>query len=368
MKIICVVGARPNLVKIAALMKAFASVPAIEPVLVHTGQHYDAPMSDLFFRQLGIPEPDINLGVGSASHAEQTGKIMTAFEPVLSAHKPDAVLVVGDVNSTIACGLVAVKLGVKLIHVEAGLRSFDRTMPEEINRLLTDAISDLLFCTEQSGVDNLRREGVSQEKVFLVGNVMVDTLLSNRERIEASTILSELHLAAGRYAVLTMHRPGNVDDPASFGGLLDAVEVIQRDIPVIFPVHPRTRKNLEGSVLGERLERMSDLKLTAPLGYLDFLKLMGSAAVVMTDSGGIQEETTILKVPHLTLRDNTERPVTVEMGSNRVVGTEPSRIIAAYREVIDGDAREPQTPPLWDGCAAERITAILTEKLAADED
>jgi len=343
-------------------MDAFRAEPRIEPMLVHTGQHYDERMSDLFFRQLGIPEPDINLGVGSASHAVQTARIMEAFEPVVIEHKPDAVLVVGDVNSTIACGLVAVKLGVKLIHVEAGLRSFDRTMPEEINRVLTDAISDLLFCTEQSGVDNLRREGVSQEKVHLVGNLMIDTLLKNKAKADASTILDDLGLAPEGFAVLTLHRPSNVDDEKVLGGLLDALEVIQRDLPIIFPIHPRTRKNLEGSSLGSRVEGMSGLRLIDPVGYLEFLKLMSSARIVLTDSGGIQEETTILKVPCLTLRENTERPVTVEVGSNRLVGTDPGVIVAAYREALQG-RRDYRSPPLWDGHAAGRIVQVLLDTL-----
>lgn len=376
MKIMNIVGARPNFIKIAALMEAFKATAGIEPILVHTGQHYDERMSDLFFRQLGIPAPDVNLGVGSArgsrppngaiggaSHALQTTEIMRSFEPVLLEHEPDVVVVVGDVNSTVACGLVAVKLHVKLAHVEAGLRSFDRSMPEEINRIVTDAISDLLFCTEPSGVENLKREGASAEKVFLVGNVMIDTLLRNRAKADASRILDELALAAGGYAVLTLHRPSNVDDPAALGGILDALEVIQADMPIVFPVHPRTRKSLARAPLGRRVEAMPNLRLIDPAGYLDFLKLMSSAKVVLTDSGGIQEETTILKVPCLTLRANTERPITAEVGSNRVVGTDPARIVAAYREVIGGRGRQPKDPPLWDGRAAERIASILLEKL-----
>ena len=363
MKIINVVGARPNFMKIAPLMAAYEDCPSIQPLLVHTGQHYDERMSDLFFRQLEIPAPDINLGVGSASHAVQTAEIMRAFEPVVGEHAADAVLVVGDVNSTIACGLVAVKLAVKLVHVEAGLRSFDRTMPEEINRILTDAISDLLFCTEQSGVDNLRAEGVPDEKVFLVGNVMIDTLLKNRKKAEASTILTEQQLTPGGYAVLTLHRPANVDDPAVLGRILDAVEVIQRELPIIFPIHPRTRKNLAALGLAARAEAMPALRLIDPAGYLDFLKLMSSAKLVMTDSGGIQEETTILQVPCLTLRENTERPITAEVGTNQVVGTDPQRILAAYRQATGGQWRKPQVPPLWDGQAARRIVELLAEKL-----
>ena len=363
MKIINVAGARPNFMKIAPLMDAFNAAENIEPLLVHTGQHYDKRMSQLFFDQLGIPEPDVNLAVGSAGHAVQTAEIMKAFEPVLTGYRPDVVLVVGDVNSTIACGLVAVKLGVKLVHVEAGLRSFDRRMPEEINRVLTDAISDLLFCTEASGVDNLRNEGVGEEKVFLVGNVMIDTLLKNRSRADDSTILVDLGLEDRKYAVLTLHRPSNVDDPGAFGRILDAVEVIQREAPIIFPIHPRTSKNLRAGDLWARVETMSGLRLIEPLGYLDFLKLMSSAAAVMTDSGGIQEETTILKVPCLTLRDSTERPITAEAGTNTVVGTDTERIISAWRAALAGRGRKAKTPPLWDGKAAQRITKILCDKI-----
>jgi UDP-N-acetylglucosamine 2-epimerase (non-hydrolysing) len=358
-KIINIVGARPNFMKIAPLMAAYRLAHGIQPLLVHTGQHYDAKMSDLFFIELGIPQPDINLGVGSGSHAKQTAQIMTAFEPVLLEHKPDAVLVVGDVNSTIACGLVAVKLGIKLIHVEAGLRSFDRTMPEEINRVLTDAVSDLLFCTEQSGVDNLRREGVSDGKVFLVGNLMIDTLLRNREQAERSRILDDLHLTRGPYAVLTLHRPSNVDDAGTLGRLLETIEIIQKQLPVIFPVHPRTRKILVESDLVGRVEGMPGLRLIDPLGYLDFLKLMASAKLVLTDSGGIQEETTILRVPCLTLRENTERPTTAEIGSSYIVGSDPQKILEVFSQVMCGRARSPQIPPLWDGKAAQRIVEIL---------
>jgi UDP-N-acetylglucosamine 2-epimerase (non-hydrolysing) len=365
MRIINVVGARPNFMKIAPLMDVFAAHGSVQPVLVHTGQHYDERMSDLFFRQLGIPEPDVNLGVGGGSHAVQTAEIMKAFEPVVLEHKPDAVLVVGDVNSTIACGLVAVKLGVKLVHVEAGLRSGDRSMPEEINRLLTDAISDLLFCTEQSGVDNLLREGVPKDKIFLVGNVMIDTLLKNRARAEQSAILETLGLQPGRYAVLTLHRPSNVDDLAVFGRLLDALEVVQKDLPIVFPIHPRTRNNLAAGELRARVESMKNLRMIDPAGYLDFLKLTANARMVFTDSGGIQEETTILKVPCITLRENTERPVTCQIGSNRLAGTRTENILAAYREVISGQGREPGTPPFWDGKAAERIADILVQKLRA---
>ena len=363
MKIINVVGARPNLMKIAPLMNAYATCDAIEPLLVHTGQHYDENMSDLFFRQLGIPEPDLNLEIGSASHAVQTAEIMKAFEPVVVEHQPDAVLVVGDVNSTIACGTVAVKLGVKLIHVEAGLRSFDRTMPEEINRLITDAISDLLFCTEQSGVDNLRREGVSEEKIHFVGNLMIDTLLKHRVAADQSAILDDLALADREYAVITLHRPANVDNRENLDGLIEALECIQNDLTVVFPAHPRTRAKFETFGMGARLAAMSNLRMLDPIGYLDFLKLITSARLVLTDSGGIQEETTILKVPCLTLRENTERPITLEVGSNRLVGSDPAKIVAAYREIAAGRAADSEIPPLWDGHAAERIVDVLNREL-----
>jgi UDP-N-acetylglucosamine 2-epimerase (non-hydrolysing) len=358
-----VVGARPNLMKIAPLMEAYAAEPGIEALLVHTGQHYDANMSELFFRELGIPEPDLNLEVGSASHAVQTAEIMKAFEPVLLEHRPDAVVVVGDVNSTIACGLVATKLGIALVHVEAGLRSFDRSMPEEINRVLTDSISDLLLCTERSGVENLRREGIAEEKIHLVGNVMIDTLLRHRAKAEESRILEREGLERGGYAVLTLHRPSNVDDPATLGRILDAVEAVQRDVTVVFPAHPRTREKLRGFGLWQRVEAMSGLRVGDPVGYLDFLRLMADARAVLTDSGGIQEETTILHVPCLTLRENTERPATVESGTNRIVGQEPEKIVAAWRDIVAGPPPTAKVPPLWDGRAAERIVRILGEAL-----
>ncbi|NVL90272.1 MAG: UDP-N-acetylglucosamine 2-epimerase (non-hydrolyzing) [Desulfobacterales bacterium] len=363
MKVINVAGVRPNFMKVAPLMEAYKKSNQIEPVLVHTGQHYDESMSGLFFHELDIPEPDINLEVGSASHAVQTAEIMKAFEPVVLEHKPDVVLVVGDVNSTIACGLVAVKLGIKLAHVEAGLRSFDRSMPEEINRILTDSISDLLLCTEQSGVVNLISEGVPEEDIFLVGNIMIDSLLKYIDKAKQSNILDRLNLNHSDFAILTLHRPANVDDPITFSRILDALEVIQRHIPIIFPIHPRTRKNLFASYLDRRVKRLPHLRLTHPLGYLDFLKLMSSARFVMTDSGGIQEETTVLRIPCLTLRENTEQPVTVEIGSNRIVGTETEKIIEACKQVTNGHSRNFQIPPLWDGHAAERIVKILLDRL-----
>lgn len=367
MKILSVVGARPNFMKIAPLMAEYSRHENVHAILVHTGQHYDEIMSNLFFRDLGIPEPDINLEVGSGSHAVQTAEIMKRFEPVLLGHKPDVVVVVGDVNSTIACGLVAVKSGAMLAHVEAGLRSFDRTMPEEINRILTDSISDFLFCTEQSGVDNLIKEGILKEKIHLVGHVMIDTLLSNLEKAKNSTIIDQLRdqgcIDGDVFALLTMHRPSNVDDPKTFSRILDALEVIQNDMPILFPIHPRTRKNLAVLGLQNRVDSLQNIHLMDPIGYLDFLKLNSCARVVFTDSGGIQEETTVLKVPCITLRENTERPVTVEIGSNQVVGSDPQKILAAYRNVASGKWREPQIPPLWDGKAAQRIVKILLEEL-----
>jgi UDP-N-acetylglucosamine 2-epimerase (non-hydrolysing) len=361
-RIICVCGARPNFMKIAPLVRAFRSRQAFQILLVHTGQHYDEKMSKLFFDELEIPKPDINLEVGSASHAVQTAEIMKRFEPVVIDFQPHYVLVVGDVNSTIACGLVAVKLGVKLIHVEAGLRSFDRTMPEEINRLLTDAISDLLFVTEQSGVDNLRREGIEPSKIHLVGNVMIDTLLANRAKAERSTVLSDMGLERGCYGVITLHRPSNVDDIAKLGEILAAFGEIQKEIKLIFPVHPRTRKNIDKSPWRQRVLAMQNLLLTEPVGYLDFLCLMSNAMLVMTDSGGIQEETTILGVPCMTLRENTERPVTVTHGTNRLVHVTSSDILAAYRQAAAEKKRNvSQVPPLWDGKAAERIAQTILE-------
>jgi UDP-N-acetylglucosamine 2-epimerase (non-hydrolysing) len=361
MKILNICGARPNFMKIAPLMRAFQQHASITPLLVHTGQHYDKNMSDLFFNQLRIPEPDINLEVGSASHAVQTAEIMKRFEPVVLEQKPDWVLVVGDVNSTIACALVATKLGVRVAHVEAGLRSFDRTMPEEINRVLTDSISDLLFVTEPSGVENLKREGVTAEKIHFVGNVMIDTLKASRDEAEKSNVLATLGLTAGQYNVLTLHRPSNVDDAAIFGRILSAIEEIQRDLPVVFPIHPRTLANTKKLGFADRIAAMGGLRVIEPLGYLDFTKLTANAAVVLTDSGGIQEETTILGVWCLTLRENTERPVTIGQGTNELVGTDTAAILAAYRKRRASKLGERPVPDKWDGKAAERIAEILAK-------
>jgi UDP-N-acetylglucosamine 2-epimerase (non-hydrolysing) len=356
-KLIIVAGARPNFMKVAPLMWEIGRRPHVEAFLVHTGQHYDQAMSELFFEQLGIPRPDANLGVGSGSHAVQTAEVMRRFEPLVVEQRPDAVVVVGDVNSTIACALTAVKLGVPVAHVEAGLRSFDRSMPEEINRVLTDAISRWLFVTESSGLENLRREGVADERVFFVGNVMIDTLLACRARSERSTILEDLGLVDRGYAVLTLHRPANVDEPATFDGLLRAIGRIGRRLPIVFPVHPRTRRSLED----RDPAALPGLRLVDPLGYLDFLKLMAHARLVLTDSGGLQEETTALGVPCLTMRKNTERPATVEEGTNLLVGLDPDRIVAEALRALAAPPGAARIPELWDGRASSRILDILSD-------
>ncbi len=359
-KIICVCGARPNFMKIAPLLRAFKENGNFKTLLAHTGQHYDENMSKLFFDELGIPKPDINLEVGSGSHAVQTSEIMKRFEPVVLDFQPNYVLVVGDVNSTIACGLVAVKLGVKLIHVEAGLRSFDRTMPEEVNRVLTDCISDLLFVTEQSGIDNLKREGIDSDKVHFVGNVMIDTLMANRAKAAKSDVLKRLSLTRKNYGVITLHRPSNVDDVSRFSQIVGAFEEITKEMKLVFPIHPRTRSNLKQTDSGKRVEAMKNLLLLDPLGYLDFLCLTSNAALVMTDSGGIQEETTILGVPCMTLRENTERPVTITEGTNRLVRLTTNDIVKNYRDIKKESAKtEGRRPKLWDGLAAQRIVKII---------
>ena len=361
LKVINVVGARPNFMKVAPIVAAMKRRPAqFQPLVVHTGQHYDAAMSDSFFRDLELPEPDVHLGVGSASHAAQTAAVMERFEPVVLEQKPDWVLVVGDVNSTLACALVCVKLGLKVAHVEAGLRSRDRTMPEEINRLLTDQIADLCLTPSPDADANLRAEGIPPERIRFVGNVMIDSLLQNLERARASRIRSELGVADSHYAVLTLHRPSNVDRPETFSRILSALETITQTLPVIFPVHPRTRKTIAELALNDRVAAMKNLRLIDPLGYLDFLSLYSNARLVLTDSGGIQEETTVLGIPCLTLRENTERPITVELGTNVVVGTDTSRIVTAAAAALNGSAKTgARRPPLWDGHASERILNAL---------
>ena len=367
MKIVHVVGARPNFMKVAPVMAAFArrdapDLPIVQR-LVHTGQHYDQRMSQLFFEELGLPRPDINLEVGSASHGAQTGRIMEKFEAVLVEERPDLVLVAGDVNSTLACAVDAKKLGIPVAHVEAGLRSGDIGMPEEINRIVTDAISDLLFTTERQANGNCHAG-----EVHFVGNVMIDSLLAHRERALARPTLHELGLAKDgtvqRYAVLTLHRPSNVEDPERLAGLGEAIAVLGRHLPVVFPVHPRTRSRIASFGLDGLFGAANGYRCVEPLGYLDFLNLMANAHVVLTDSGGVQEETTILGVPCLTLRDNTERPVTVEQGTNRLVGSSPAQVRAGIEAFLDEPAapRAPRrVPELWDGHAAERIAQVVVD-------
>ena len=356
-KILLIAGARPNFMKVAPIFAEMKRRPTeFVPMIVHTGQHYDAAMSDAFFDDLGMPKPDIYLGVGSGSHAVQTAKIMTEFEPVVVREKPDWVLVVGDVNSTIACALVSAKLGVKVAHVEAGLRSRDRSMPEEINRILTDSISDLLFTTSQDADENLGKEGIPAEKIRFVGNVMIDSLLDHLKLAERSTVRGDLAVDDGGYAVVTLHRPSNVDDRAVFSGILDALLAVSERLPVIFPVHPRTRLKIEEFGFADTITA-SKIRLIDPLGYLDFMRLYSGAKIVLTDSGGLQEETTVLGIPCLTLRHNTERPITIEMGTNILVGTDSAKIREAAFEVLDGALLTKNTniPPLWDGKTARRI-------------
>src|SRR6185369_15717948 len=363
LKILNVVGARPNFMKVAPIVAAMKARPEkFQPLVVHTGQHYDADMSDSFFRDLNLPQPDTHLEVGSGSHAVQTAAVMQRFEPVVLREKPDWVLVVGDVNSTIACALVCVKLGVKVAHVEAGLRSRDRTMPEEINRLLTDQIADLLFTPSQDADENLIAEGIPRERIRFVGNVMIDSLQKSLEAARAQHTRERLNLGDVDYALLTLHRPSNVDLRESFERILDALEAIAAKLPIVFPVHPRTRKTISELGLSDRVEAIKDLRTIEPLGYLDFLNLSSSARLVLTDSGGIQEETTALGIPCLTLRENTERPITVEMGTNVVVGTDTSKIISAATSTLNGSAKKALTPlPLWDGHTSERILDALVE-------
>lgn len=362
MKIVSIVGARPNFVKISPLIEEMGKFSEIESVLVHTGQHYDYNMSKQFFKDLNIPNPDVHLEVGSGTHAIQTAKIMMGFEQILLEEKPDLTLVVGDVNSTIACALVSVKLNIPVVHVEAGLRSGDRRMPEEINRILTDSISDYLFVTERSGMENLLNEGVSEKKMFLVGNVMIDTLLKYKKQAENTGILKDLGIEGKAYCLLTLHRPSNVDDPAGLKNILGAIDEIQRDMSVIFPVHPRTRTRIEEFGMQDWINQMKELMLIHPVSYLEFLGLMSKAQFVLTDSGGIQEETTVLGIPCLTLRENTERPVTVEVGTNIVIGTDQKRIIEESKKLINGNKKVGTIPEYWDGKAAGRIVKILLEQ------
>lgn len=350
--------------KVAPVVEAMRRrASEFSPLVVHTGQHYDERMSDLFFRDLGLPEPDVYLGVGSGSHAQQTASVMKLFEPVVLAERPDWVLVVGDVNSTLACALVCAKLLVRVAHVEAGLRSRDRSMPEEINRLLTDQIADLLLTPSTDADRNLISEGIPPERIRFVGNVMIDSLLKNLALAERSRVREELGVAGEPYAVVTLHRPSNVDEPETLRRILRALSRVSRRLPVVFPVHPRTRRRFEEFGLAGDEGLRGDFRLVEPLGYLDFLRLYSGARLVLTDSGGIQEETTALGIPCLTLRENTERPVTVELGTNRIVGTDEERIVAEAALALEG-AREgeaPRVPPLWDGKTADRILDALLE-------
>jgi UDP-N-acetylglucosamine 2-epimerase (non-hydrolysing) len=356
MRLACIVGARPNFVKMAALLEEFRRRPAFQYRLIHTGQHYTPEMSQAFFEELDLHEPDVNLEVGAGSAVWQMAEIMKRLEPVLAESTPDVVVVVGDVTSTVAAALVAVKLGIPVAHVEAGLRSFDRTMPEEINRLVTDAVSELLFVTEPSGERNLRAEGVPAGRIFLVGNCMIDTLLRFRSRAAGSRVLERLGLQKDAYAVATLHRPSNVDRVESLRGLIGALGEIGRALPVIFPVHPRTAQALRAAGL-----EPPGLRLIEPLGYLDFLCLMSYARLVLTDSGGIQEETTILQIPCLTLRNNTERPATIEQGTNRLAGTDPVQIVAMAREALASPPPSGRVPEQWDGQASRRIAEVLEQ-------
>ena len=358
-RLLAVAGARPNFMKIAPLLRELQARPRFETLLVHTGQHYDPAMSGNFFRDLGIPEPDVNLGVGSGSQAEQTAEVLRKIEAVLLDYRPDAVIVVGDVNSTLAATLAASKLCIPVAHVEAGLRSFDRTMPEEVNRLVTDVLSRWLFTSEPSGDENLRREGADPAHVHFVGNIMIDTLRANLGRAQTLDTLERLGLAPASYAVLTLHRPSNVDDPETLRGLFGALEDIHQQLPVVFPVHPRTRASIASQLGGQAPK----LLLTEPLGYLEFLRLLADARLVLTDSGGVQEETTVLGVPCLTLRANTERPVTVTHGTNTIVGQDPARIRAAALALLEGEPPKGRIPELWDGGTAGRIVDVLERDL-----
>lgn len=351
MKVLNIVGARPNFMKIAPIVEAMQKAPDLEGVLVHTGQHYDEGMSDVFFRELGIPVPDVHLGVGSGSHAEQTARIMVEFEKVCLKEQPGLVLVVGDVNSTMACSIVAAKLLIPVAHVEAGLRSFDRAMPEEINRLVTDALASYLFTTSRDADENLKREGADASKIFFVGNVMIDTLLKHRAKADALKIDKPK-----QYALVTLHRPSNVDEPAVLGGILEALNTISHTMPVLFPIHPRTAKRIDDFGLS-----MNGIRTMPPQGYLEFLNLQSTAALVLTDSGGAQEETTILGVPCLTLRHNTERPVTIEHGTNIMVGPDKDRILDGFQRIMNGDWKPAGPPEFWDGHAAERIVRVIRD-------
>jgi UDP-N-acetylglucosamine 2-epimerase (non-hydrolysing) len=363
-QIACIVGARPNFMKIAPILKAMNSYPELQPVLIHTGQHYDSNLSDIFFQELGIARPDISLGIGSGTHAQQTADVMVATEKVLlEAHDRGQpfhrMVVVGDVNSTAAAAIAAVKLNIPVAHVEAGLRSFDRSMPEEINRLLTDAISDMLLVSEPSGMDNLKREGHPAEQLHLVGNVMIDTLKTQVERARQRSTLTDLGLQPAGYGVITLHRPSNVDDVETLRSLVKVLSEVAARLPMVFPIHPRTQARLQDFDLWQTLQAATGMHCLGPLGYLDFLCLTSQAKVIVTDSGGLQEESTALGVPCLTLRANTERPVTVSQGTSTLIGNSASELKRYLQDVIEGRYKVGICPELWDGLAATRIAEIL---------
>jgi len=361
MKVVNIVGARPNFVKIAPLMHAMNDSSKIEPVLLHTGQHYDYNMSESFFKELEIPEPDVHLNVGSDSHGKQVAKIMKKFDDYCEKESPDLVVVVGDVNSTMACSLVAVKRHIKVAHVEAGIRSFDRSMPEEINRIVTDSVADLLLPPSKDAIENLKKEGHTEDNIFLVGNIMIDTLLKQQNKIRKSEILEQLDLQKKEYALLTLHRPSNVDDVSELTNIIDAIEDIQQKIKIIFPVHPRTKCKIEEFELSARTDKMKNFIMTDPLGYSDFGKLVYDSRFVLTDSGGIQEETTVYGIPCITLRENTERPITVWEGTNELVGSNTDLIVNYAIKILDDKWKTGKVPELWDGKTSERIVNILTQ-------
>jgi len=361
MKVVNIVGARPNFVKISPLMQMMQNAPFIDPILLHTGQHYDFNMSESFFKELDIPKPDVYLGVGSASHGKQVAMIMKKFDEFCEEHNPDLVLVVGDVNSTMACSLVAVKRHIKVAHVEAGIRSFDRSMPEEINRIVTDSVSDILLPPAKDAVENLKKEGHTDDEIFLVGNIMIDTLLKQQSKIQKSEILNELNIGAKEYALLTLHRPSNVDNVTELTNIVNAIESIQQKIKVVFPVHPRTKNKIEEFGLSARTDSMKNLIMTDPLGYSDFGKLVYESRFVLTDSGGIQEETTIYKIPCITLRENTERSITVWEGTNELAGSDTCLIVDYAEKILNNNWKSGNVPELWDGKTSERIVDVLTK-------
>jgi UDP-N-acetylglucosamine 2-epimerase (non-hydrolysing) len=368
MKLILVAGARPNFMKIAPIIRALENAAEFETILVHTGQHYDENMSKVFFTDLNIPRPDINLEVGSGSHTWQTAEIMKKFEDVLKDESPDMIIVVGDVNSTIACSLTAAKMGIRVAHVEAGLRSYNWEMPEEINRVLTDRLSDLLFTSCSDARGNLLKEGIDDGRIHFIGNVMIDSLLKNVDLAERSEVLEKMKVAPGEYAVLTLHRPSNVDSRENLELILPILEEASARIPIIYPAHPRTKKQFERFGLDTRIAAMDGLKITGPLGYLDFLKLVKNAKLVMTDSGGIQEETTVLGVPCLTMREDTERPITITEGTNTLVGLNADLISKRIGEILSDKDGAAGIPELWDGKSAERIVDVLLKEAQMKKD